>query len=189
MPYWAPLESEEPTIGAEFLQEIGRVIMNWAWLEHLLIADIQTLRRLIKPDVLTTEDNEIPRAFSRRLSLWAKLARTVYSSVPHYLEKVQLIQQSALNLSKDRNLLIHGLFQRWESAGGGMIEVVNLQPKGAGIALSRHRVDFVGMQQIAKNIKMICDEISALSLNAFILGTHRIKTQPSHHLSVYAMGC
>jgi hypothetical protein len=178
MPYWAPLTSEEPIIGAGFLQEIGRVIMNWAWLEHLLIADIQTLQRSIKQDVLTTKDSEIPRAFNRRLSLWAKLAKIAYSSVPHYLEKVQLIQQSGMNLSKDRNLLIHGLFQRWEPVEGGAIELVNLQPKGAGMALSRHRADFAAIQQIAKNIKTICDEISALSLNAFVLRTHRIKTLP-----------
>lgn len=150
--------------------------MNWAWLEHLLIADIQTLRRFTK--VRTTEDNAIPMAFSRRLSLWAQLAKIAYSSIPHYLEKVQLIQQSAMNLSKDRNLLIHGLFQRWEPAGDGAIELVNLQPKGTAMAMSRHRVDFAGMQQIAKNTKTICDEISALSLNAFVLRTHRIKAQP-----------
>lgn len=114
MTYWAPLESEEPVIGAEFLQEIGRVIMNWAWLEHLLIADIQTLRRFIKQDFSTAEDNEIPTAFRKRLALWATPAKIVYGSVPQYFEKVPIIHQSAIALSKDRNLLIHGLFQRWE---------------------------------------------------------------------------
>jgi hypothetical protein len=169
-----PLTTNEADIDPQIPIEIGRIIMRWSRVEEAFASDIEHLSK--HPNAEPFLMKEIPRAFSKRLAFWYRLARTNFHDIPLYLEKAKEIRDSADHLAEWRNNLVHG----WITIQNGLVTIVTMKRSGK----ARRAMVYEGIQtneliQVSQDIKNLEDEILSFGLNHFWLRTHLVRPSQS----------
>jgi hypothetical protein len=98
-------DNPDPEIGPELMVEIGRIVLQWAKYEHMLDWDIRSM--MLHPNA---RPEEMPVSFKRRLDLWKRLNKKLYSDKPLNMLAVGMVVPMAKWAGGRRNILVHGLW-------------------------------------------------------------------------------
>jgi hypothetical protein len=114
IPYLS-LRAKPQAIPPEMAAEIAGVLIEWGAFETAIDLDLDQLRNW--PIVRELSD-EVPRNFDGKLRLWNKSIQALFFSVPFYKAKAREICRAGRIVAKQRNRLIHGLWQPDEKQAG-----------------------------------------------------------------------
>lgn len=169
---WIPFESKQPNIDPAIPLEIGRIVLQWTFVEQAFDTDIELLCK--HPKAAQRLRGEIPNAFSKRLELWMKLLRAAFPAIPSYLARAENIRARASDLAEWRNNLVHGLVV----VENDQVKIVNFRRVGRTrtakvyAAIPRSR-----LLTLAQDMKLVADEVIAFGINHTILSARAAKTE------------
>lgn len=177
MPLWINLKGEPPAIDEKLLQELGRSIMLWAWVEHALVHDIREMLRLSQNDP-SFPRKPIPPLFTRRRKLWFEMCNALYASIPHYKANAEEINKALETLTEIRNPLIHGLLEGMKPQPDGSVRLIDMQSvpgKPDQVTLDEYKVDIPTLQAFCADLEKVHAALLSMQVNR-MLGTHRLPT-------------
>jgi hypothetical protein len=99
------VNSEPLPMQPEMFTTLGEILIFWSRIEGTIDQNIVTMRQW---PIVKKLASVLPHTFSKKLELWRRSVRTLYSGIIEYQEYADEFVEGAKTVSKVRNHIIHG---------------------------------------------------------------------------------
>lgn len=161
------MTSERYQIPDKLASELASVVIEWGKFEMALVTDTSIM--MAYPIVQKLAD-EAPRSFKKKIELWKRCVDALYPTVTLYRHWASEICKNGKVVSRQRNRLIHGIWDISESKSPGLFRVTTFkalhyveqhEDKGFG-------VDYV--EALRDDIRTLSDALYSLTINRMLHG-------------------
>ena len=129
------------------------------------------IQTAVRNDIRVPKGPDIPFNFTPRINKWWSLGRILYAGIPHYLDLVDSVHKSGINLAKDRNLIVHGCLEGWGQPQTPEINIAKIERPGSNPPFTKYTIPLEAIEETSRNIKLLDDRVTEFMLNRMI-GTH-----------------
>ena len=152
----------------EMFSALGEAVIFWSRIESTIEQDLITMRQY---PIARNLAKVVPHTFAKRLELWRRSVRALYSSIETYQKYADAFEVGVKKVAKIRNHMIHGTWSLEANEKGEFLVSNYRSVRGQ----ERHDTLWVGQ----KNLDDLLTDVR--NLDAWIVGFTVSKMLHAHH--------